>query len=834
MNKIMSIAIIGILILSGIGAVATNNEENQNKNLMNINSENIQFSEAVIDSSNDFIKVSLKDNTNYIMTPGEPMLPKVVKTFEVPFGSKNIDVKVTIGDIKERTINGEITPAPLHIPLISANQKISKNVLDIDKKDEKIYSSSEPYPNKWYNVRIGTGLNTEMEIVNHVSVHLNPMQYIPSKNKLLVADNSDIEITFEKPTNQKISSEEEFDLLIIAPKTFEDELGRLKTHKEELGLKTKIKIAEEIYEEYDKRDKPEEIKYCIKDAIENWNVKYLLLVGGLKNIFWAKPRDDNNYGESGWHIPVRYTNNHDNPAHPLLASNIKDPGVISDLYYADIYKYNETSGKNEFEDWDPTGDNLFAAWGLEGAKNDSEIDWYPDIAFGRLACRNAREVNAVVDKIIKYESGPCDPNWFKKGIAISGDGFLDQEILDFEWNTNLLPDGEYTINAQSGNPQGIYGPVDEIHVRIAKSELSSLNFNHDDHLRIDKYPSQPIVEITTPSNGDVLGKNNSYINPTENDAYCNEFSGWANAKYENGILEIRGKSYDPREYGAVTNVHVWIENSEHETVYDHWHNGTEMYYEGEWITGERLLEGKGGALYYLPEDFEKEIVWASKGNLEDQDDVLNALRPGCGFAFLSGHGSPNSWGDHFPGVPGNRRGGSFTGLKVIGIKPYGNFIDFPIFPMNTIKNTDKLPIVIIGGCHNSQFNVSMIPGLLDIRNKKNTWCHGAPVPECFSWYLVKMDRQGAIASIGNTGLGYGTLGKTCTIDGLDGGICIEFFKQYGDRYKEDGYDILGETYSRTLVQYCSEFDMFFQDHVKSLQQWQLLGDPSLRIGGYPN
>jgi len=158
----------------------------------------------------------------------------------------------------------------------------------------------------------------------------------------------------------------------------------------------------------------------------------------------------------------------------------------------------------------------------------------------------------------------------------------------------------------------------------------------------------------------------------------------------------------------------------------------------------------------------------------------------------------------------------------------------PMFPMSKLKNYNKLPVVLIGGCHNSQFNVSIFPGVLDWFNKRNTWCHGAVVPECFSWYLVKMPGRGAIATVGNTGLGYGTLGETTTIDGLDGGICIEFFKQYGELYDQDGYGILGETYTQTLVNYTQNYDMDFLDHIKSLQQWVLLGDPSLRIGGYPS
>jgi hypothetical protein len=50
-----------------------------------------------------------------------------------------------------------------------------------------------------------------------------------------------------------------------------------------------------------------------------------------------------------------------------------------------------------------------------------------------------------------------------------------------------------------------------------------------------------------------------------------------------------------------------------------------------------------------------------------------------------------------------------------------------------------------------------------------------------------------IASIENTGLGYRILDGDCTIGGLDGGICLEFFRQYG----EEGHDVLGETYCQT-------------------------------------
>ena len=46
--------------------------------------------------------------------------------------------------------------------------------------------------------------------------------------------------------------------------------------------------------------------------------------------------------------------------------------------------------------------------------------------------------------------------------------------------------------------------------------------------------------------------------------------------------------------------------------------------------------------------------------------------------------------------------------------------------------------------------------------------------------------------------------------------------------------MLGKIYSQTIANYANNFDMENQiGHVKTIQQWTLLGDPSLKIGGYP-
>lgn len=110
------------------------------------------------------------------------------------------------------------------------------------------------------------------------------------------------------------------------------------------------------------------------------------------------------------------------------------------------------------------------------------------------------------------------------------------------------------------------------------------------------------------------------------------------------------------------------------------------------------------------------------------------------------------------------------------------------------------------------------------------WTYGVPVPECFSWRLVRNPDGGAIASFGNTGLGYGVPGRDCLTGGGDAWITLEIFRQYGAK----GEHILGDAYHQTQTHYVNTFDMtnLPAGHTKTVQEWAFLGDPSLKIGGY--
>ena len=199
-----------------------------------------------------------------------------------------------------------------------------------------------------------------------------------------------------------------YDLLIIAPAKFSAALQPLVNHKNNFcGVETILVTTSEIYDgDYfpvQGGDDPEKIKYFIKNAYDEWGIKYVLLVGGRAS-----------YRE--WLVPVRYCYNED-----LSMSEFLEPCFISDLYYADIY--NTTSG--EFSSWDTDNDGIFGEWYMNQPAEDNNIDLYPEVYVGRLPCKDTSQVKVVVNKIIKYETTAYGESWFKNIIGAAGDTYPD-------------------------------------------------------------------------------------------------------------------------------------------------------------------------------------------------------------------------------------------------------------------------------------------------------------------------------------------------------------------------------------------------------------------------
>jgi len=170
----------------------------------------------------------------------------------------------------------------------------------------------------------------------------------------------------------------------------------------------------------------------------------------MKSLFFGDGKDEKNQGSKNWYVPVRYTNHFEGSG--------GDPGFISDLYYADIY-----DGEDNFSSWDTDGDGIFAYWHRFWGKD--EIDMFPEVFVGRLACRNIFEVKIMVNKIISYESTPADPDWFNNFVAVAGDTHNDSDTNYYEGE--LMCDYVLDNYLTNFNPVKLYASnndIDTLHV----------------------------------------------------------------------------------------------------------------------------------------------------------------------------------------------------------------------------------------------------------------------------------------------------------------------------------------------------------------------------------
>jgi hypothetical protein len=403
--KFLPLIVVIILILTSINVIGINSYK-ENLNNISVKNDTIFFSQIKIDSKGEYVSINIEEANTALRDPGKPMLPVYVKTFKFPFGTKIIDIECIPSEVKQEVITSKIEPAPRPVPLISLRKSIYEDI-EIVKENNEVYLSSELYPNNWYDYNIGCGLDGNERVI-FVNVRCYPVQYSPNENTIYKIDSLDVKVSFEEGPNP-LPARRKYDLVIITPRRFYFGALLLKIHKLMMGVSTKIKTTESIYWQYKGRDAPEKIKYFIFNAIEKWDVTHVLLLGG-KQALGLK-----------WFVPARYSNTFDR-------SYWNETSYVSDLYFSDIYRYNETTQEEEFEDWDSNGNGIFAEWtfiwdGVWWYDEDQKdiLDLYPDVHVGRLACNHIKEVFTVVNKIRRYERPAFNKKWFKRMIVAGGD-----------------------------------------------------------------------------------------------------------------------------------------------------------------------------------------------------------------------------------------------------------------------------------------------------------------------------------------------------------------------------------------------------------------------------
>ena len=267
--------------------------------------------------------------------------------------------------------------------------------------------------------------------------------------------------TYATKTTQTMS--DQYDLLIITPPRFISELQPLVQHKNQYGINTILTDTSEIYENFEGWDASEQIKNAIEWSAREWNITYVLLVGGRKPSFLNEP----------WLLPSRYIHIEDNIYTP-------ENRYLSDLYFADLYYQN-----GSFCSWDTNNNGVYGEW-LANQTAADILDLYPDVYVGRLPCRNEFEVKLMVNKIISYETGLCDDTWFKKMVVIGGDTYTDNDYYEGE-ETNQgggePSEGNHpkerlpikSPNARKGRPKIKANPPPRLVCRVWGSPVS-INF----------------------------------------------------------------------------------------------------------------------------------------------------------------------------------------------------------------------------------------------------------------------------------------------------------------------------------------------------------------------
>jgi len=369
----------------------------------NFETEEVNFAFSPPHLHNGVNYVTFSDASNSLSSAGYPVMPYESKVMTFPFGTKIKGIDVSIGDVQTIHLDKKIAPAPEAVPLNGAEPT--------GVQEGEIYQSDSAYPSNWVEWNTGAGLENGRRVV-FLTIHAFPARYVPASNELQYVDGVNVKVRYVPPA-ESMPLKDVYDLLIIAPSEFTDALQPLVDHKNSWGIPTYLATLDEAYSSTG-RDNAEKIKYFIKDAVEKWGVKYVMLVG------------------SAGKFPIRLSYTYDG----------EESNFISDLYYADVY---DADGR--FSSWDTNNNDLFGEYDYHG-KTD-EMDLYPDVYVGRLACDSTSEVSSVVDKIIYYESATYGSEWFERAVLCGGDSHDDNGgVLEGEYTKehadNYLGDFEIT------------------------------------------------------------------------------------------------------------------------------------------------------------------------------------------------------------------------------------------------------------------------------------------------------------------------------------------------------------------------------------------------------
>lgn len=158
-----------------VGSIQAGNIQTKKptESLLQTNTVSYQFSQPFVKDNNDFVTLQINEATNYRNIPGEPILPVVMKTLELPFGTLVNNVRCTITGEHEIQLIKKIAPATKPVPIPTQNQIVQPI------ENAEIYTKNQFFPDDWYSYRLTGGLNKDNILKTFLTIQVNPVRYNP-------------------------------------------------------------------------------------------------------------------------------------------------------------------------------------------------------------------------------------------------------------------------------------------------------------------------------------------------------------------------------------------------------------------------------------------------------------------------------------------------------------------------------------------------------------------------------------------------------------------------------------------------------------------------------
>jgi len=324
-------------------------------------------------------------NTSLSGIPGEPILPYCAVNLMLPAGEEA--VKITFAGYDPEPLDGvyQLLPAGYARPL-------SEEALRVSAYNEQVYSQMSAYPKASY----GTLSTRFMNGFGYAQTVVTPVVYIPGSGELSYyrrvvvrietkasvkaqqalnnlpvsqqvrmqcqryAQNPEIAVSYPA----KKATGTTYQILIITPQQFSNQMDALVQLYLPRGLKSQITTTEFIQANSSGSDMPEKIRNYIIQQYQQHGIEHVVLGGDVEHVAYR-----------GFYCHVQ------------SSSVYEDNNIPSDLYYSAL------DGN-----WNANGNNL---WGEIG-----EDDLLPELSVGRMSFSNAAELTSMLNKTTKYQNEP--------------------------------------------------------------------------------------------------------------------------------------------------------------------------------------------------------------------------------------------------------------------------------------------------------------------------------------------------------------------------------------------------------------------------------------------